>query len=237
MSMMSEDQTPNYNVATTPFGARLQAARHAMGLETKDAAAQLRLNEQVILSIEEDCYATNLHPTFLRGYLRAYGKLLQIPEHEIKQALEPIKPATSIPTPIEVEQETKQITTNNYAMRIVTYVIAVTLVTLVAIWWYSHSAKSTQVADSTPVALPQTEAGFTIPMAPPSANKEPAQTANNQPAPTPSNIGTPVAAGVKAPSPLAANTHNDGVKLAKPESAAIKEKTVAPADDDEDEEE
>ena len=75
-----------------PFGTRLQSAREALGIERKDAAAQLRLNEKVIVMMEKERYPTDLPVTFIRGYIRSYGKLLQIPEHEIKQAIEPIKP-------------------------------------------------------------------------------------------------------------------------------------------------
>lgn len=124
------------------FGARLQTAREALGLGTKDAAARLRLNEKVILMMEKERYADDLPITFIRGYIRAYGKLLQIPDHEVKKALEPI---TAKPTSMETEiakktiKPTQPVTSDNYSMRISTYFIVLTMFGLVGAWWYSHS--------------------------------------------------------------------------------------------------
>ena len=41
--------------------------------------------------MEKEKYPNDLPTTFIRGYIRSYGKLLQIPEYEIKKAIEPIK--------------------------------------------------------------------------------------------------------------------------------------------------
>src|SRR3990167_8776134 len=84
-----------------PFGARLQSTREAQGLERRDAAAQLRLSEKIIAMMEKDRYAPDLPPMFIRGYLRAYSKLLQIPENEVSKAIEPIQPK---PIPEELTQ-------------------------------------------------------------------------------------------------------------------------------------
>lgn len=138
--MMTETLPPHTSgPKATPFGLRLQSAREALGLESKDAAAQLRLNEKIILMLETDCYSSDLPATFLRGYIRSYGKLLQIPEQEIKQAIEPIQQKPLQQSVIQTK-DTAPVTSGHYFVQLFTYLITFTLIGLVGIWWYTHSA-------------------------------------------------------------------------------------------------
>lgn len=139
-TLVASTNTP---ISGIPFGTRLQAAREALGLDSKDAAAQLRLNERVILMLETDCYASDLPATFVRGYIRAYGKLLQIPEEEIKQAIAPIKPQTSAQPLTPKIDDTPKVTSSHYFMQLLTYLVVFTLLGLVGMWWYAHSNTTT----------------------------------------------------------------------------------------------
>ncbi len=146
-----------------PFGARLQAAREALRLDRKEVAARLRLNEKYIIMMEKDRYPTDLPVTFIRGYLRSYGKFLQLPEHEIKKAIEPIKPR---PVPLDIEAMIKQAQaspkavtihdngTSNYMMHLFTSTIVLAMFTLVGTWWYDHK-KIQHTADQAMAALDQ----------------------------------------------------------------------------------
>jgi len=137
-----------------PFGGRLKTAREALGLDRKDAAAQLRLNEKIIIMMEKERYPSDLPVTFIRGYIRAYGKLLQIPEYEIKKAIEPIKPKPTQHEPLAVSKQPPAST--GYFMQFFTYLVMFTLVGLVGMWWYTHPALSNGnlTADNQPAAEP-----------------------------------------------------------------------------------
>lgn len=80
-----------------PIGAKLQSARESLRLDRKDAAAQLRLNENVIDMIESNSFPDDMPPLFIRGYIRSYGKLLQISDADILAAIEPMKPKAAAP--------------------------------------------------------------------------------------------------------------------------------------------
>lgn len=146
--------TPAYKTAA--FGARLKSARESMGLECKDAAAQLRLSENIINMLEKDSYPSDLPVTFIRGYIRSYGKFLQIPEHEINQAIEPIKPAEQPQPAMPSISSAEPVTSGNYFVQIFTYLIVFTLLGLVGMWWYNHN--NTPSTQTTPenqlMALP-----------------------------------------------------------------------------------
>jgi cytoskeleton protein RodZ len=136
-----------------PFGKRLKSARETLGLERKDAAAQLHLNEKVIIMMENDRYPADLPITFIRGYLRSYAKLLQIPDYEIKQAIEPIKPKPSHLTP--AAKLAAPLTSTNWYVQFFTYLIVFTMAGLLGVWWYTHSMPNfSMIANSNLLSSP-----------------------------------------------------------------------------------
>lgn len=125
----------------SPFGARLKSARQALGLNCKEAAAQLRLNEKIIQMMENDSFPSDMPITFVRGYFRSYGKLLQIPENEIKVAIEPIQHKPTIfDDDLSSAKQKPAMTSGNHFMQLSSFLILFTLVGLVGMWWYSHSS-------------------------------------------------------------------------------------------------
>ncbi len=127
------------------YGAKLKAAREAIGLEQKDIAAQLRLGEKIIDMLESGHYTLDIPVTFIRGYIRSYSKLLQIPEAEVAAALEPIQrveiPKEAAPT---AKQPIGMLNSHHY-MRFSTYAIVATLAGMLGLWWYNHTPAAQQV--------------------------------------------------------------------------------------------
>ena len=64
-------------------GARLRAKREGMGLSVEQVADQLRLDVKYIQALEQDNHADIAAPVFVRGYLRSYAALLQLPADAI----------------------------------------------------------------------------------------------------------------------------------------------------------
>src|SRR3990167_5454585 len=144
---------------TTPsLGKRLQSARETLGLEHKEIAAQLRLSEKFLGMIEQDVYPSHIPLLYMRGYIRAYGNLLNIPENELKEALEapPLQHQASFHSP-SYSPHSSPITSNHHFMRFLTFLILLTLFGLVGAWWYSLSYShhpSSPEAPLTPIATP-----------------------------------------------------------------------------------
>lgn len=69
-------------------GRRLRRGRERMALSVADAAESLHLDTGMIEALEEDDYDRLPPLTFVRGYLRAYARLVDCPEGEILEALE-----------------------------------------------------------------------------------------------------------------------------------------------------
>ena len=125
----------------THIGAKLQSARELLRLDRKDAAAQLRLNENIIDMIESNSFPDDMPPLFIRGYIRSYGKLLQLPEDDISAALAPIKPKAVAPEAPHRTPSTQMesISSHKYLMQGLTAGIAVVSLWMVASWWHGRS--------------------------------------------------------------------------------------------------
>ena len=73
-------------ISPLDLGARLKAAREARGLERKDVAQRLRLDEHVIEALEAGDPARLPARTFVRGYLRNYARLVGLDEALVAEA-------------------------------------------------------------------------------------------------------------------------------------------------------
>lgn len=125
----------------TGLGQRLKSAREAMQLSEKEAAARLHLNVSMIALIENENFAEGPPATFMRGYLRSYARLLRLSENEIALTLKELE--NCIPSSSDISAvpviSTKPQQYNDRYLRWLTYVIILGLITLVSMWWKSHS--------------------------------------------------------------------------------------------------
>lgn len=83
---MSQEAVPSALPVSVGPGARLKAGREAQQQSLEQAARHLRLDEPTLAAIESDQYPAHVPSTFLRGYLRAYAKWLELPADEIVAA-------------------------------------------------------------------------------------------------------------------------------------------------------
>ena len=77
--MSAPDQPPPPTSASA--GQRLSAARKDWGLSVDEVATYLNLGPATITALEQDAYDRLPGSTFIKGYLRAYAKLLKL-DHE-----------------------------------------------------------------------------------------------------------------------------------------------------------
>ena len=112
-------------------GAHLRRAREAANMNVDKVAAALLLQPQMIEALEADSFDHLPAPTFVRGYLRGYARVLGLPAEPIldmydRRGFEPPPLAPDV-------VETKQAHTSDTVVRIVTYSIAAVLVLLVGL--------------------------------------------------------------------------------------------------------
>ena len=151
-------------------GAYLRKAREEADMSVDKVATALLLNTHTVKLLEADTYASLPAPTFVRGYLRGYARVLGLPSGPIldmydRQGFEPPPLTTEV-------NESTQAHTSDTAVRIVTYAVAVALALLVGLWWHSQEDGGFGVAgdlfEQSPDAgedpsLPATEKSGTAP--------------------------------------------------------------------------
>ncbi|CAQ83477.1 MULTISPECIES: cytoskeleton protein RodZ [Photorhabdus] len=154
------------NTETTPEQAHLTAghllrqAREQHGLTQQTVADRLCLKLSTIRDIEEDNIPANMVPTFLRGYVRSYAKLVQIPEAEILAILDKHTPAkTAKVSPMQsFSLGKKRKKRDNWLMRITWLIILVVISLTGAWWWQNHTAQQKELismADQSAVQIAQ----------------------------------------------------------------------------------
>ena len=124
-------------------GERLREAREAAGLTLGEVASRLRLEPRAVERLENDDYEALHGPTFVRGYLGSYARLLNLPAQPILEAYE--RHGFGPPALVSELGGKSEVHVSDFPVRMVTYVIAGLLVVLVVLWWQSR-----QIDEPTP---------------------------------------------------------------------------------------
>jgi cytoskeleton protein RodZ len=130
-------------------GAILRQSREAKDLTAAQVAKQLNLKVSVIEQIEAEQWDPAMSMTFMRGYLRAYARLMKLSEREILQAFE-LQAAylRSQPRPMHSFSKKTSLDAAENRFMLATYLLIVLLIGLFLIWfWQTH------LLDDTPVSV------------------------------------------------------------------------------------
>jgi cytoskeleton protein RodZ len=85
---VSEQTTSVDGISRMSPGAQLSTAREARRLTVDEVAKRLHLTRALIADIENDRYDKRLSFTFIRGYLRAYARLVRISPEAVINSFE-----------------------------------------------------------------------------------------------------------------------------------------------------
>lgn len=129
-------------------GERLRVAREAASMSIQEVSTAMRLNRRVVQALEADDYSDLPVPAFVRGYLRGYARLLDLPPEPIIEAFEQreLAPPAMVP---DISDES-QVRSSDFPIRLITSFVVAALVVLVVIWWRSQHF----TLDGLDVALP-----------------------------------------------------------------------------------
>lgn len=147
----------------TGLGERLKKARESMHLTQKEAAARLYLNPKIVEIIENEAFFEGPPMTFMRGYIRSYAKLLNVPENDIKADIANLEFNVAPATPTAPVLQTNPTYRGDRYIRWITYLIVLVLISLVVLWWSSNAKYIETPAAATMVQTPTTTAAPTTP--------------------------------------------------------------------------
>jgi cytoskeleton protein RodZ len=117
-------------------GERLQSARIEQGLTIDDVANRMHLSKAILESIEENDFDEITAPIFVKGYLRAYARIVSLDEEElIKLYMEFY--SNEDPPISSISNTAREISTDDARIKWMTYLVVIVLLTLLAIWWWN----------------------------------------------------------------------------------------------------
>lgn len=148
---MTIEPTNDVTYSEPTPGQMLRSAREKKQWSQKESANQLNLGLSFIESMEADVYDQKMLPTYIRGYLRSYARLLKISEHDVLKAYEQLhgaKPVEPRAMHSFSNRTEKEATENRFML--VTYMVIAILVAMLLIWWWqTHWLTDTATETST----------------------------------------------------------------------------------------
>ena len=127
--MMAEDQLNN----SAELGDLLTRAREELSLSQKDISSRLNLNEQIIAALDSNDLDKLPAPTYVRGYIRSYARVVNLDADKLIGIYEGIAEA-----PPEILPDVKpavQASSRDKPVKAMTYLVTFTLVFLLIAWW------------------------------------------------------------------------------------------------------
>jgi hypothetical protein len=95
------------------LGKYLQDARVARKIELREAAQQTRINAQYLRALEEEDFSKLPGDVFVKGFLKSYGKFLQLDEQDVMQRYTETRQKIVSPSPPPVHVVTAAVATTD----------------------------------------------------------------------------------------------------------------------------
>ncbi|OQW95151.1 MAG: hypothetical protein BWK79_03400 [Beggiatoa sp. IS2] len=158
----STDAQPTVDVSQMKPGARLRYAREQKNLSVQYIADSLYLGTHIINAVENDDYDSLPSAVFIRGYLRNYAKLMEIPVESVIEAYDLMgqkPPPTLAP---QISPKTKsQAKSSDFWVKAITSILIIGIMISMTLWSiYSsvpppkRSEPTGDAADGRPLLLP-----------------------------------------------------------------------------------
>lgn len=155
---MMKNTKPQIDVEDIPSkpamgpGERLQAARISVGMTLDDVANKMHLSTEILNSLEENNFDDITAPIFVKGYLRAYARLVSVNEAEIIQQY--TQYYTDGDPPISSIRNTMpEINADDARVKWTTYTVILVLITLLFMWWWNRYQQPTETVSLESEAL------------------------------------------------------------------------------------
>ena len=139
------EQTEHGQVSTS-VGQQLHKVRQQKQLSVPNIAQQLCLKEQIIYALENDETLSNVAPTFVKGYIRAYAKILGLDgESLVEQYNAAHSEDSQYNAPmISFSRKVARESIDSRWM-LVTYGVVAILILMIIIWWYQQTQTNSLV--------------------------------------------------------------------------------------------
>jgi len=131
---VNEEMFPNQDDQVLGPGKLLQIAREEKNLRPEDVAYEIRLTPSQVLALEENDYSRMPEETYIRGYLRNYARLVDVPENDILMAFARLtRSSEKKPQPVMPASES-DINKGGKGIRLLAVFIIIAVIAVSAVW-------------------------------------------------------------------------------------------------------
>lgn len=185
MTINETDSQPQAEPVVAPGpgpGALLREAREAKGWTQAEVARRLNLRMAVIEAIDNDQHKAGVALTFLRGYVKAYAKVVGVSESQALAAFDAMsREQVAVDAPMKsFSKKTRQQASDKWLKR-TSWLVFLGLVASLVYWWWQDGGAQQMGRDLAPISEQ------TAPVEDSLAQPEPLPSLN-----TPSDALTPV---------------------------------------------
>ena len=125
------------NSGTMGPGDRLQAARIENGMSIEDIAMRMHLSVGIVKSIEENNFDDITAPIFVKGYLRAYARIVSLDENDmIDQYIDFY--SEEDPPISSISNMASELSVTDPRIKWTTVIVVLTIGVSLSAWWWNH---------------------------------------------------------------------------------------------------
>lgn len=157
-------------------GALLRSAREGARLSAEHVARRLRLGTGIIRALEADDYSGISNPSFARGYLRNYARLVGVSEQRVLDECDRLGLHVAQPDVKPAHRALAQARSSDPQVRWATYLIVSSIIAAMLVWWWQTkppvetTQESTELQVTEPAPRPENPAGPPEALAPADAD-------------------------------------------------------------------
>jgi len=200
------DRLPEPAIPGASLGDSLRVAREHLGLNVEEAARQLRLSIRQLMALEANDIEALPSPTFTRGFIRNYARLLQLDPEPLLAAYRAMLPENTTEASISLHSEGIPIQNGNRNSWLPYLVASVLLGIAGGGWWaYMDWRENVPVQPAAAVKAAEPVAPVVSPpvvtqpqVEPTSTAAEPSSTGPSQPSASATSPAEPTQASIQA---------------------------------------
>ncbi|WP_017445468.1 helix-turn-helix domain-containing protein [Gayadomonas joobiniege] len=130
-------QEPEETSPTSQIGTALRQARQTLGLSELDVANSLNLKAETVSQLETEQFDKIVSPTYVKGYLRSYAKLVDLnPEHIVEQYKKSQPQATQSKNRLHGLTSKNVVESADAKFGWVGTILVIIIIALIAFWWW-----------------------------------------------------------------------------------------------------
>ena len=146
-TQVEQSQAQNEQAEVT-LGEKFRQAREALNLSLEDVSKQIALRPSILVQIENNEFIQkNVPATFVKGYVRSYGKFLRLPESLWNDLSFGESEQIDLDKNVRATRSVNQYSLHNRWIGYLTVLVLFVALSMTGLWWWQNYQKSNEERD------------------------------------------------------------------------------------------